>query len=223
MWLNALCHRSTSLISILHHRGSSYGGALWPGWCFDYVQYGDWLRVAPKKPQEGSSLPRGRIRYHDVGSLSNVPSNDLGKGAAKANLNHEATVVKLGTPLDVNLGENMTDDNMVEDLLDTDSIGTEQGPTLFDAYIATSPIATRKDEATIVASLVAAGTVVFAVSTLEVLSGKVSMPNSDSNQVLLDFDTWLAAQHVYYVTNKHSKHKTGSHSSMQSSTISGLC
>ncbi|KAK8663128.1 hypothetical protein V6N13_025009 [Hibiscus sabdariffa] len=145
------------------------------GWCFDYVQYGDWLRVAPKKPQEGSSLPRGRIRYHDVGSLSNVPSNDLGKGAAKANLNHEATVVKLGTPLDANLGENMTDDNMVEDLLDTDSIGTEQGPTLFDAYIATSPIATRKDEATIVASLVAAGTVVFAVSTLEVLSAKTKL------------------------------------------------
>ncbi|KAK9046343.1 hypothetical protein V6N11_052235 [Hibiscus sabdariffa] len=89
------------------------------------LQYGDWLRVAPKKPQEGSSLSRGRIWYHDVGNSSNVPSNDLGKGLAKTDPNPEAVVANLGTQLDAYLGENITDDNMVGDQSETGSFGIE--------------------------------------------------------------------------------------------------
>ncbi|KAK8676832.1 hypothetical protein V6N13_142394 [Hibiscus sabdariffa] len=91
------------------------------------LQYGDWIHVTPKKPLYGSFLSRGRIRYHDVGSSSNVPSNDLGKGPAKADPTPEAVLANLRTPLDADLGENMTDDNIVEDLLDIAYVETEPG------------------------------------------------------------------------------------------------
>ncbi|KAK8689889.1 hypothetical protein V6N13_088599 [Hibiscus sabdariffa] len=162
------------------------------------LQYGDWLRVASKKHQEDFSRLRGRIRYHDVRSSSNVHGNDLGKGADVAEPN-------LSTPTDADLRGKMSDDNLVVDPLDISSIETEHelchlvgivsklvGHELLDI----SSVGSRA-----VTKYAAHGT----IDVAEVVVGKVATTNSalkatvrkvdDISRLvstLSNFDAWLA-------------------------------
>ncbi|KAK8589778.1 hypothetical protein V6N12_024169 [Hibiscus sabdariffa] len=163
------------------------------------LQYGDWLRVASKKHQEDFSRLRGRIRYHDVRSSSNVHGNDLGKGADVAEPN-------LSTPTDADLRGKMSDDNLVVDPLDISSIETEHelchlvgivsklvGHELLDISSVGSRAVTKyaAHVPTTATHLVVVGKVATTNSALKATVRKVD-DISRLVSTLSNFDAWLA-------------------------------